>query len=147
MRVYLDACCLNRLTDDQSQGRIRDEAAVVEAVFRLVRTGGATWISSTALEIEINRNPDPDRRHDVATLLAFANEIVVPQSCTAERAAVLQKLGFAPFDALHLACAEEGRADVFLTTDDDLIRRAGRRINEIRTRVMNPVSWYQKVVL
>jgi predicted nucleic acid-binding protein len=67
------------------------------------------------LEIEINRNPDADRRHDVA--------------------------------ALYLACAEEGRADVFLTTDDNLVRRAGRRIDEIRTRVMNPVSWYQEVAL
>jgi predicted nucleic acid-binding protein len=86
---------------------------------------------------------DADRRRDVAALLTLANEVVVPQSRSAERAAFLQKLGFEPFDALHLACAEEGRADVFLTTDDDLVRRAGRRINEIRTRVMNPVSWYQ----
>jgi predicted nucleic acid-binding protein len=138
---------LNRLTDDQSQARIRDEAEAVEAIFRMVRTGRATWISSTALEIEINRNPDVDRRHDVAMLLALANEVVIPQSGSAERAAFLQKLGFDAFDALHLACAEEGLADVFLTTDDDLIRRARRRINEIRTRVMNPVSWYQEVVL
>jgi hypothetical protein len=29
---------------------------------------------------------------------------------------------------------------VFLTTDDDLILRAGRRTNEIRTRVMNPTE-------
>ncbi len=147
MRLYLDACCLNRLTDDQSQARIRDEAEVVEVIFRMVRTGKATWVSSTALEIEINRNPDVDRRHDVAALLALANEVVVPQPRSAERAAFLHKLGFDPFDALHLACAEEGRADVFLTTDDDLVRRAGRRIHEIRTRVMNPVSWYQEVAL
>jgi predicted nucleic acid-binding protein len=147
LRLYLDACCLNRLTDDQSQARIRDEAEAVESILRLVRAGKAAWVSSTALEIEINRNPDVDRRHDVAALLALANEVVVPQSRSAERATFLQKLGFDPFDALHLACAEEGQADVFLTTDDDLIRRAGRRINEIRTRVMNPVSWYQEVVL
>jgi predicted nucleic acid-binding protein len=138
---------LNRLTDDQSQARIRDEAEAVEAIFRMVRTGNATWVSSTALEIEINRNPDADRRHDVAALLALASEVVVPRSQSAERAVFLQKLGFDPFDALHLACAEEGRADVFLTTDDVLIRRAGQRTNEIRTRVMNPVSWYQEVVL
>jgi len=136
---------LNRLTDDQSQARIRNEAEAVEAIFRMVRAGKATWVSSTALEIEISRNPDADRRHDVAALLALANEVVVPQSHSAERAAFLQKLGFDPFDALHLACAEEGRADVFLTTDDDLVRRAGRRIDAIRTRVMNPVSWYREV--
>ena len=146
MRVYLDACCLNRLTDDQSQTRVRNEAEAVEAIFRMVRMGIATWISSTALEIEINRNPDADRRHDVTMLLALANEVVVPQPGTAHRAEFLRNFGFAPFDALHLACAEEGRADVFLTTDDALIRRAGRRMNEIRTCVMNPVSWYEEAV-
>lgn len=145
MRLYLDACCLNRMTDDQSQARIRDEAEAVEAILRMVRVGGATWVSSAVLEIEINRNPNADRRHDVARLLALANEVVVPGSPAAERAAFLQKLGFDPFDALHLACAEEGEVDVFLTTDDDLIRLARRRIDEIRTRVINPVSWYQEV--
>jgi hypothetical protein len=49
------------------------------------------------------------------------------------------------FDALHLASAEQGRADVFLATDDGLLRRAGRHSQEIHVRVQNPVSWYQEV--
>ena len=147
MRLYLDACCLNRLTDDQSQSRIRNEAEAVEAILRMVREGKASWVSSTALEIEISRNPDTDRRHDVAALLALANEVVVPRSGSAERARFLQKLGFDAFDALHLACAEQGQAGVFLTTDDDLIRRAGRCSNELRIRVENPLSWYREAVL
>ena len=76
MRIYLDACCLNRLTDDQSQARIRQEAEAVERILRLVRTGQATCVSSTAVEIEISRNPDENRRHDVTALLAFAIEVV-----------------------------------------------------------------------
>ena len=104
-------------------------------------------MSSTALEIEISRNPDADGRHDVAGLLAFSNEVVVPRSRSAERAAFFQKLGFSAFDALHLATAEQGQADVFLTTDDGLLRRAARYSNELRIRVQNPVSWYQEVVL
>ena len=112
MRLYLDACCLNRLTDDQSQARIRNEAEAVETILRAVREGKATWVSSTAMEIEISRNPDAGRRHDVVALLALASEVVVPRSRSAERAAFLQTLGFDPFDALHLACAEQGHADV-----------------------------------
>jgi predicted nucleic acid-binding protein len=138
---------LNRLTDDQSQARVRDEAEAVEGILRLVREGQATWISSTALEIEISRNPDAERRLDVATLLAFSSEIVVPQLRSAERAAFLQKPGFGAFDALHLASAEQGQADVFLTTDDDLLRRAGRYSDELRIRIRNPVSWYREVAL
>ena len=33
MTVYLDACCLSRLTDDQSQARIREEAESIHRVF------------------------------------------------------------------------------------------------------------------
>jgi len=104
-------------------------------------------VSSTALEIEISRNPDAERRQDVAALLTFSNEVVVPRSRSAERAAFLRKLGFGAFDALHLASAEQGQADVFLTTDDGLLRRSARYSNELRIRVQNPVSWYQEVVL
>jgi hypothetical protein len=32
LRLYLDACCLNRLTDDQSQSRVRNEAETVERI-------------------------------------------------------------------------------------------------------------------
>jgi len=136
---------LNRLTDDQSQSRIRNEAAAVDGILRLVGEGKVTWVSSTALEVEISRNPDRDRRHDVASLLVFANEVVVPRTHASERARFLQELGFGTFDALHLASAEQGRVDVLLTTDDDLMRRAGRHGSELRIRVQNPVSWYQEV--
>jgi hypothetical protein len=39
-----------------------------------------------------------------------------------DRAGFLEGLGFSTFDALHLACAESGAADVFLTTGDGLLR-------------------------
>ena len=146
MRVYLDLCCLNRLTDDQSQARVRREAEAVEGILRLVRQGQATWVSSITLEIEISRNPDVSRRRDVAALLVFADEVVVPRPRTAQRATFLEGLGFGAFDALHLASAEQGRADVFLTTDDDLLRRAGRNRSELRIEVQNPVSWYTEAV-
>jgi predicted nucleic acid-binding protein len=144
VRVYLDACCLNRLTDDQSQARIRDEAAAVEDILRIMRDGKVTWVSSVVLIIEIGRNPDADRRRDVRALADFANEVVRLQPDTVQRATYFEQLGFAPFDALHLASAEQGHAEVFLTTDDDLVRRARRHREKIRVTVDNPVSWYRR---
>src|SRR5688572_17838699 len=41
---------------------------------RMVREGLATWVGSTILNIEVSRNPDPDRRRDAEALLTFANE-------------------------------------------------------------------------
>ena len=62
MKVYLDSCCLNRLTDDHSQPRIRKEAEAVEQVLRKITGGEIEWISSEALVDEIERNPDVERK-------------------------------------------------------------------------------------
>jgi len=141
----LDACCLNRLTDDQSQLRVREEAEAIEHILGMVRQGRAAWVSSTILDLEISRNPDQERRNDVNSLLVLASEVVRPKTENADRAAELQKLGISSFDALHLACAERGEVDVFLTTDDGLLSRARRHGTALRVRAENPLSWYQEL--
>jgi len=141
----LDACCLNRLTDDQSQLRVREEAGAIEQILRMVQRDRAIWVSSSVLEVEISRNPDPERRNDVNSMLVFASEVVRPQAEEADRALELQKLGFGSFDALHLGCAERGAVDVFLTTDDGLLSRARRHKNTLCVTAENPLSWYREL--
>ena len=85
MKIYLDACCLNRLTDDQNQPRIREEAGAVERILKLVRDGIVQWISSDALADEIDRNPDPERKSGTLALLAFTSEIVEENNQIARR--------------------------------------------------------------
>jgi predicted nucleic acid-binding protein len=117
----------------------------VEGILTLVRQGSLTWVSSTVLNIEVTRNPNAERRRDAEALLIFAHEIVVPSRLDAQRAQRIEELGFRSFDALHLASAERGSVDVFLTTDDQLIRRAQRSTGLLHLRVENPVSWYLEV--
>jgi len=145
LRIYLDACCLSRLTDEQSQLRVRAEADAIEKILRMVRNGAATWVSSTILNIEVSRNPDSARRREAEALLSFANEVVAPSRASADRARHIEELGIRAFDALHLASAEQGNAEIFLTTDDDLRRRSRRSAGRLRVRVENPVSWYMEV--
>jgi len=111
---------------------------------RMVRDDVAIWVGSPVLNVEVARNPDPDRRRDAEALMSFVAEMVVPQNTGTDRARNIEKLGFSPFDALHLASAELGGADVFLTTDDDLIRRAQKNLGLLHIRVANPVSWYEE---
>jgi predicted nucleic acid-binding protein len=125
--------------------RVREEAEAVEKILGLVSDGRASWVSSSVLEIEVSRNPDPERRRDASALLAFAKEVVVPDGTAAGRAARLQSLGFGALDALHLAAAEQGDVDVLLTTDDDLLNRAKRYKALIRLRVENPISWIKEI--
>src|SRR5688572_7236418 len=100
MRLYLDACCLNRLTDDQTQLRIRQEAEAVEQLLRRMQADEIQWISSDALADEIDRNPDVERRLENAALLATASESVEVGDLISSRAADLQIAGYGAYDAL-----------------------------------------------
>jgi hypothetical protein len=144
MKVYLDACCLNRLTDDQTQRRIREEAEAVERTLRRVRAGEIQWVSSAALTDEINRNPHLARRLENAALMTLASETIEMNEDTARRARDLQTAGYGAFGALHLACAEAARVDVLLTTDDGFVRKANRADGRPRAAVRNPLSWSQE---
>ena len=144
MRIYLDACCLNRLTDDQSQPRIAEEAEAVEQILGLLRAKKIEWLSSTALETETNSNPDAERRYEVESLLSLATNTIVPDNSVILRAKELAGVGYGAFDALHLSCAEAGLAEVLLTTDDRFIRRAVRAVGSPRVRVLNPVEWLRE---
>ena len=63
-----------------------------------------------------------------------------------DRGRELEHFGFGAADALHLACAEAGESDVFLTTDDQLIRRAARVLEVLRVPVANPLRWIAEVL-
>jgi predicted nucleic acid-binding protein len=62
-----------------------------------------------------------------------------------ERAREIKAMGFLTYDALHLACAEQSGVDVFLTTDDRIIRVAMRHAEKLRIRVANPLDWLLEV--
>src|SRR5262245_38010633 len=138
LRIYFDTCCLNRLFDEPIQERIRREAEAVVFVLSHVEAGEWQWIASEALSAEIQQTPDLERRARASLLISRAWESVLVDESQVERARALRALGFRAFDALHLACAESAEVDLFLTTDDRLIRRAARVSDRLLVRVVNP---------
>jgi predicted nucleic acid-binding protein len=97
------------------------------------------------VDFEIEQTPDAERRLRVKLLTTLVHESVLVEQAEAERAEQLEKLGFDAYDALHIACAESGRADIFLTTDDPLLRRAHRLAQQLHVRVENPLTWLKEV--
>ncbi len=70
MRIYLDSCCLQRHPDDQTQPRIKVETEAILAILAAVEAGRIVLLNSEALEYEMKRIPDEQRRNEVVAILA-----------------------------------------------------------------------------
>ena len=145
LKIYLDTCCLSRPFNDQTQDRIRQETDAIERIIEYFGTKDWHWIVSGALVYEVNNNPNWIQRSRIKYQMNSAHRNVLVSATESSRAEQLEGLGFKWLDALHIACAESSNADVFLTTDDRLLRRAKRLSSELRVRIENPYEWLQEV--
>jgi len=145
-RIYLDVCRFNRPFDDQTQSRIRVETEAVLAILENCETGQWELIISEMVETEVDQIADRERQQSVERALRMARSNITVDDSVTSRGEYLQRLGFQGFDAIHLACAEIAEADVFLSTDDRLLRRAFRYQNTITVAVENPAAWFIKTV-
>ena len=80
--VYLDACCLNRPFDDQTQTRIRLESEAILLILSSVEAGRLRLIASEALHFEIAQTPDPERGKRVTLLANAADSVAVKMPLT-----------------------------------------------------------------
>jgi predicted nucleic acid-binding protein len=145
-KVYLDTCCLNRPFDDQTQMRVRLEAESVLAILARIENGDWIWIGSDVLMDEIEQTPDTQKLSRTKLLSGFVQENIEIGENEVKRAKELQKEGFQVFDSLHIACAESAQADVFLSTDDRLLKLAKRVSKRLGVRVANPLVWVEEMI-
>lgn len=146
MKVYFDTCCINRPFDDQTQERVHLEAEAVLAVLSHIEKGTWNWAGSEVLLDEIEQNPDLQKSNRAKLLAEFAQENIQINDEHINRAKELKKIGFQLFDALHIACAESAKVDVFLSTDDHLLKLSKRFSKRLSIRVENPLVWAQEMI-
>ncbi|MEH2058995.1 MAG: PIN domain-containing protein [Nostoc sp.] len=121
------------------------EAEAVRLILANCQTGEWQMLVSEAIDSELKRTPDIDRKREVKLWTA---SVIIKISLTEQvksRARELNELGFKNYDALHIACAEVGNADILLTTDDRMLRLAARCRNLLQVRVENPLDWVMEV--
>lgn len=145
MRIYFDCCCYNRPFDNPSSNRIHDETeAVLSLINRCLRGNGAI-IGSTILQMEIDKINDPRKKYKVLSLYQ-ANTLFIPYTESIKNRAIelCSKTSIRLMDSLHIASAESGNADVFLSTDDKLVRACSKL--QLQVRVMNPATYLAEVI-
>lgn len=123
----------------------RETEAVLGIVIRC-ESGELTWIGSDILRYETARVRDRHIREGSDVLCQAVHEWVPLTDGIRARATELETLGFRPLDALHLASAETGTVNVFLTVDDQLLRTGAKVSKAIRVRVLDPITWSQQEV-
>ena len=124
MRGYLDNCTFNRPFDDQTQIRIMLETEAKLYIQKRIRDGSLELVWSYILDYENLANPFEERRNIIQNWKAHAFIDVEADLEILTKANVLRENGLRNKDALHLACSVAAKCDYFVTTDDEILRKA-----------------------
>lgn len=146
MKIYLDACCLNRPFDDQRQPRVRLEAEAITLILQKLHEREWEWVGSDILFYELEQTKDAERRNRLLLLARQSHKVVGVTNRILSQAEIFENSGFDGYDAIHLACAQQEKVNVFLTTDDFLQKAADRNRNLFSFAVVNPVKWLEEVL-
>ena len=146
MKIYLDSCCYNRPFDDQSQPRIREETDAITEIIARTKSGDGIILGSSILKIEIGKIVD---RQNFDAVMDFYDDAVIetihatPEIST-RALEIISQANIGNMDALHLSSAEFGDAEIFLTTDDKLIK-ACKNLS-LKMEVLNPVHYLKEAI-
>ena len=141
-QVYLDMNIYNRPHDDQMQTRIKMETIAIFAILSSIRNGTLSLIWSFIVDYENNLNPDEAIRLEIEQLNELASRYVLATKPVRDRAKFYESKGIKPRDALHVAAADVGGADYFLTCDDRLLKK--RYTLHLTLKMMNPIDFIRE---
>lgn len=145
LKLYLDNCCYNRPFDDLKQEKICLEATAVEDILKLAINQKLLLYKSIAIDFELSRISDGNKKRQVEDLYDAMNLIDIPYNDTIKiRATELRKYNIKDMDALHIAFAESANVDYMVTTDRLLLNAAKRA--DLMVKVINPVEFIMEVI-
>ena len=144
MKIYLDNCCYNRPFDDQNQERVYLESEAILLIIKRAEKKEDVIAGSAILDLERERIKDPRRKGKVKELYDIT-ELYVPYTADIRKRSqeIMGQSAIRAFDSAHIASAEAAGAQVMLTTDDKLEKRAAKL--NLQVRVMNPIKYMLEV--
>ena len=143
MKIYLDNCCFNRPFDDQKQLRIKLETEAKLRIQEDIRSGLHQLIWSYILDYENSRNPFRERREQITRWRAYSRADIEEDEKVVDIATRVKQHGIKKIDSLHIACAITAEADYFLTTDDEILKRA---IHIQGILITDPIGFIKEVL-
>ena len=138
IRIYLDNCVFNRPFDDQTSIRIKLETEAKLYIQNKIFENVIELVWSYILEYENEQNPFMERKEAIKEWKKLAVIDIEENEIILNKAKELMKIGLKSKDALHIACAIEGKAEYFLSTDDKILKK-GKHIREIK--IIDPIEF------
>ena len=138
IKVYFDNCTYNRPFDDQSQIKISLETDAKKHIQRLISGKKINLVYSYINRLENDDNPYTTRKSSITAFFQNAASYIDSSHAEAveKTALTIMQSGIKSRDALHIACALEGKCNFFITTDKPLLRYSTTKII-----VCNPIQF------
>jgi predicted nucleic acid-binding protein len=141
MRIYLDNCCFNRPFDKQDDIKVRLETEAKLNVQAEIKAGKMELVWSYILDYENSFNPSEEKQNIINEWRIYAVLDLSETNTILETANELQKINIKSKDALHIACAVEGKCSYFLTTDKFVLKKATQIHEKLNIHVINPIDF------
>jgi predicted nucleic acid-binding protein len=103
------------------------------------------WVGSDILDYEIDQATDLLKKEMIKLISSTTKGHIALNETIRKRANEIQKWKISSFDSLHVASAEYGKVDIFLTTDDKLLSKLRKHKKNIQCKADNPLNWIQEV--
>lgn len=124
MLIYLDTNVFGRPLDDRSQMRVDIEAQASLAILSMIEQKKCNCLSSDILKLEVARTQIPKRIHMQSLINLCSSHIFETDNIKNLALKINQKSNIEARDALHLASACIGKAEYFITCDDEITQKA-----------------------
>lgn len=144
MKLYLDACAIQRPLDDKSQIRVMLEADAIIHIIQRCEDGELELYSSDVLLYELSRITNLNRRNQVIECANIATAIISMNDDIAELAEDYVQQGVKQFDAFHLASAQLAQVDYFCTCDDKLLKKC-TSLSNLTIKVVAPLALVEEI--
>ena len=126
----------------QSQLRIRLESEAKLQIQEDIRLGSLKLIWSYILDYENSKNPFRERREQITKWRTYSEVDIGGDEKIVGVATMINQHGIKKIDSLHIACAIKAKAEYFLTTDDQILKKA-ILVKDIK--ITDPIEFIKEV--
>ena len=138
-RIYLDTCVWCRPFDQPASERITLEVEAVKRAISKVDSSEIVILGSSVLLLEASLIFPGPKRDAVKEFIDHSISKIATVSVNSEELAkeLMRDYNINAMDALHLGIAIDNGAELFLTTDDKILKKAGQ-ISKYGMEIKNP---------